>query len=228
MAEVKAVLAASVLVLRELARTAGDAEREASSPYEVLMIRRHESASFVPNAWVFPGGMLEELDRDVSRARHGGSLLAAMKVAAIRELFEETGIWLGRPLEDADPKRRRLLAGNLAFRSLLAESPVELDRLVWTSRWITPDGVPKRFDTYFFLTVAPDGAIASLVNDEAVEVAWVTPERAIAELKMVFPTIRNLEAISGFESVTALLDSRRGAEIPAVQPVIVDGKVTLP
>jgi 8-oxo-dGTP pyrophosphatase MutT (NUDIX family) len=192
------------------------------------MIRRHAGASFVPGVWVFPGGMLEELDREIARARHGGSFLAAMKVAAMRELFEETGVWLGTPLEEPEPKRRRLLAGSLAFRNLLAESPVEPERLVWTSRWITPDGVPKRFDTYFFLTVAPEGAIASLVNDEAVEIIWARPEHAIAELKMVFPTIRNLEAVCGFESIDALLESRRGVEIPPVQPVIVDGRITLP
>src|SRR5437764_13330419 len=99
------VPAASVIVLRD-------------APFEVLMIRRHEGASFVPNAWVFPGGMVEQLDREIARERGDGSLLGRMRVAAARELFEETGVWLGAPLENAQSKPRRLLAGSPGFRRL--------------------------------------------------------------------------------------------------------------
>lgn len=214
MAEVEAVPAASVIVLRD-------------SPLEVLMIRRSENASFVPNAWVFPGGMVEQLDREIARERGDGSLLGRMRVAGARELFEESGVWLGAPLENAESKRRRLLAGSLSFRALLDESPVDFAQLVWTSHWITPLGVPKRFDTYFFLTTVSRDIVATVENDEAVEAAWIAPDDALAKLKMVFPTIKNLEAIRGFDSAAALIDSRRGAKIEAIQPVMRDGKPTL-
>jgi len=215
MAEVEPVPAASVILLRD-------------APLEVLMIRRPENASFVPNVWVFPGGVVEQFDREIARERGDGSLLGRMRVAAARELFEESGIWLAAPLENAQSKRRRLLAGSLSFRALLDESPVDFAQLVWTSHWITPLGVPKRFDTYFFLAVAARDAVATVDNDEVVEAAWITPDDALANLKMVFPTIKNLEAIRGFDSAAALIESRRGAKIEPVLPVLRDGRPTLP
>jgi 8-oxo-dGTP pyrophosphatase MutT (NUDIX family) len=207
--------AASVIVLRD-------------APLEVLMIRRNENASFVPNAWVFPGGIVEQLDREIARERGDGSLLGRMRIAAVRELFEESGVWLGAPLENAESKRRRLLAGILSFRALLDESPVDLSQLVWTSHWITPIGVPKRFDTYFFLAKVSRDIVATVENDEAVEAAWMSPDDALANLKMVFPTIKNLEALRGFDSADALIDSRRDAKIEPIQPVLVDGRPALP
>lgn len=214
--EVRALPAASVLVLRE--------------PFEVLMLRRHERSSFVPNVWVFPGGAADDADYEIARAGGDGSLLGAMRVTAVRELFEEAGLWLGPPLENTEQKRRRLLDGTGLFRALLDEASVDLSQLVWTSRWITPLGLPKRFDTYFFLARAPVAAIATLVNDEAVELVWISPSAALErcaahEFEMVFPTIKNLEALIGFTSISGLIESRSGGEIPAIQPVIVaDGK----
>lgn len=216
MAEVTPVPAASVIVLRD-----------AQPSFEVLMIRRHEGASFVPNVWVFPGGMVEQLDREIARERGDGSLLGRMRVAAARELFEETGVWLGAPIENSDSKRRRLLAGNLGFRTLLDESPIDFEQLVWTSHWITPAGIPKRFDTYFFLAKADANAVATVENVEAVDVRWLTPDAALNELQMVFPTIKNLEALRGFDSIEALIASRRGAKIEPVEPVLVNGKPAL-
>jgi len=216
LAEVTPVPAASVIVLRD-----------AQPSFEVLMIRRHEGASFVPNVWVFPGGMVEQLDREIARELGDGSLLGRMRVAAARELFEEAGVWLGAPIENSDSKRRRLLAGNLGFRHLLDESPIDFEKLVWTSHWITPAGIPKRFDTYFFLTKADSNAVATVENVEAVDVRWLTPDAALNELPMVFPTIKNLEALRGFESIEALIASRRDAKIEPVEPVLVDGKPAL-
>jgi len=214
MAEVTPLHAASVIVLRD-------------SPLEVLMIRRHDNASFVPSAWVFPGGVVEQLDREIARERGDGSLLGRMRVAAARELFEESGVWLGAPIENAEGKRRRLLAGNLSFRQLLDEAPVDLDQLVWTSHWITPAGIPKRFDTYFFLAKVSRDVVATVENNEAVESVWITPSDALIHLKMVFPTIKNLEALRGFDSADALIASRRGAEIKAIEPVLVNGRPEL-
>lgn len=206
--------AASVIVLRD-------------APLEVLMLRRHAGASFMPNAWVFPGGIAERPDHEL-----GGDTLAAMKIAGVRETFEETGVWLGVPLEDAETKRRRLLAGTLDMRQLLDEAAVDLERLVWTSRWITPVGVPKRFDTYFFLAQAARGTVATVQEEEAVDAVWINPAAALArhaagEMQMVFPTLRNLEALTGFESAAALIESRKGLTIEPIEPVLVDGRPTL-
>jgi 8-oxo-dGTP pyrophosphatase MutT (NUDIX family) len=203
-AEVSPIPAASVIVLRD-------------SPLEVLMIRRHSKSSFVPDAWVFPGGVVEPDDHDLG----DGTELNTMRIAAARELFEESGIWLGAPLADADAKRRGLLAGEITFASLIDESPIDLEKLVWTSRWITPIGVPKRFDTYFFLATVDRHAIASAENVEAVEVIWIPPAEAIEKLQIVFPTQKNLEALAGFASAEELLASRRGMDVPTTRPVLV-------
>ncbi|HEX7832735.1 MAG TPA: NUDIX hydrolase, partial [Thermoanaerobaculia bacterium] len=214
--EVIAIPAASVIVLRD-------------APLEVLMMRRHAQSSFMPDAWVFPGGVAEQIDNELA----DGAFLSAMRYTGIRETFEETGVWLGHALDDAPHKRRRLLAGSLTLRHLVTEAPVDLDALVWTSRWITPVGVPKRFDTYFFLTEVSRDVVASAEQTEGVDVTWISPEDALAryaakEMKLVFPTLRTLESLCGFESVAALVDSRRGAVIEPIQPVLVNGKPTLP
>jgi len=204
--EVPIVPAASVIAVRD-------------RPFEVLMIRRHIKSSFVPDTWVFPGGAVDREDA----ALGDGSELATMRIAAARELFEETGIWLGgRSSEEA---RRDLLEGRVSFSALLAKTSIDFKRLVWTSRWITPAGVPKRFDTYFFLAEVGRDAVATPENREATETAWISPADAIRRetegtFPMVFPTIKNLEAIAGFDDVASLLASRRGVEIPTTRPIL--------
>lgn len=210
--EVQPVPAASVLVMRP--------------PFDVLMIRRHERSAFAPNAWVFPGGVADTIDHEIGRDNGTDGKLDVMRITAARELFEETGLWLGKGLEDAEHKRRRLLAGSMTYRQLMTEGPVDFSQLVWTSHWITPVGRPKRFDTYFFLVKSPEGAVATAEHDEAVEVTWLSPAAALSryaagDFQMVFPTIKNLEALEGFASIDDLLAARRGVAIPVIQPVIV-------
>jgi len=165
--------AASMIVLRD-------------SPLEVLLLRRHERASFVPNAWVFPGGIVEGDETP--------------EEAAARETREEAGL-------EIDPAS-----------------------LVATSRWITPKGIPKRFDTWFFLAKVPRDTAVNIDRTEVVDAMWIRPADALArrDLHLVFPTIKNLQALVDFESADALIDSRRGANIEPVQPVLVNGKPTLP
>ncbi|HEX8171885.1 MAG TPA: NUDIX hydrolase [Thermoanaerobaculia bacterium] len=164
--------AASAIVLRD-------------SPLEVLLLRRSERSSFVPNAWVFPGGAIEAGETPVQ--------------AAVRETLEECGI-------------------TLDSRSLVA-----------TSRWITPAGIPKRFDTWFFLAPVDRDAAVRIDGHEIVESMWIAPAEALRrrDLHLVFPTIKNLEAVAAFDDVETLLASRRGAIIEPIEPVLVNGKPTL-
>ena len=165
--------AASVIVLRD-------------SPLEVLLLRRNEKSSFVPNAWVFPGGVIE------------GDETA--EAAAVRETFEEAGL------------------------------VIDAASLVLTSRWITPVGIPKRFDTWFFLAKVDGSAAVTIDQQEIVESMWIAPADALArrDLKLVFPTIKNLEALTGFDSAAAVIASRANAIVEPIQPILVDGKPTLP
>lgn len=206
MAEVTPLLSASVILLRD-------------APLEVLMLRRRDTASFVPSLWVFPGGVADEADFAGTT-----DTVDAMRVTAARELFEESGVWLG-PVRPTDEQRQALLRAEVAFREL---GQPDLDQLVLTSHWITPVGVPKRFDTYFFLAKVQRDVVATLHEEEAADMRWIAPREALETLDIIFPTRKNLEAIAGFATADELIDSRRGADIPVIQPIIVDKKIRLP
>lgn len=209
--------AASTIVLRD-------------DPFEVLLMRRVDTSSFVPGAWVFPGGMAENIDRKIAGAMGQPAELDTMKVCAIRELLEESGLWLGEPLSDHDARRLALLEDHTSFEQIAGSATLPLDRLVWTARWITPAGIPKRFDTYFFLAAVPRDRLATPDQREAVEMLWIAPSEALrrerrGELKLVFPTIKNLEAIASFRSARDLLDARRSVDVPTTRPIlVVEGK----
>jgi 8-oxo-dGTP pyrophosphatase MutT (NUDIX family) len=164
--------AASVIVLRD-------------GPLEVLLLRRNDNSSFVPGAWVFPGGAIDDGETP--------------EAAAVRETFEEAGLTL------------------------------DASRLVATSRWITPVGIPKRFDTWFFIAGIDRNATVTIDGHEIVESMWISPAGALArrDLKLVFPTVKNLEALVGFDDANAVLASRRGAIIEPIEPVLVNGRPTI-
>jgi len=210
--------AASVIVMR-------------GEPFEVLFLRRTEASTFVPGSWVFPGGTLDDVDREVASSVGKSSDLDVMRICAIRELFEESGVWLGASIQNPASMRRRLLKDSRVFREIGSQAAATTENLTWTSRWITPIGIPKRFDTYFFLALTRGSGDATPEHGEGVEVAWLTPAEALErharrEFPLVFPTIRNLEAIRGCTSPVDLLHDRRDARIETVQPVlVVDGDV---
>lgn len=211
------VPSASVLIVRD-------------DPFEVLLLRRHASSPVAPDAWVFPGGTVDPGDEELAERFGDGSVLDRMRITAAREAFEEAGVWLGAPLPSAEERRAALLRGDVSFGELLAESQIDLPRIVWTSRWITPVGIPRRFDTWFFVAPVGRGTVAVAEQREAVETAWIAPAQALqrqGEMKMLFPTLKNLEAIAAFPTTAALLEARRDAVIEPVQPVLVDGKPAL-
>jgi 8-oxo-dGTP pyrophosphatase MutT (NUDIX family) len=112
-----------------------------------------------------------------------------------------------------------------AVREVQEEVQVDLDpeALVPFARWITPPEVSIRFDTYFFLGVAPAGAEAVPDGQEIVDARWFAPERALqgaeaGELLMVFPTIKNLEVLARFDTADALLRWASTHEVRPVQP----------
>ena len=127
-----------------------------------------------------------------------------------------------------------------ALRELEEEASVALPpdaRLTPFSRWITPPEVKIRFDTWFFVVAAPEGAAPAVDGAECVDVRWARPQQALdsyaqGQLELVFPTIKHLEQLASFESVEATLDAARARDVEPVQPRIVvsDGgaKVLLP
>lgn len=207
-APVEARPAASTILLR-------------GEPVEVLFLHRSAASTFVPGSWVFPGGALDPIDARINE----GDELDRMRLCAIRELFEETGIWIGTPLQDSSSWRAKLMDDPAVFETLVRLSPPDLSRLVWTSRWVTPEGVPKRYDTWFFL-VSIGEEEATIDEREGVALAWLSPAEALernraGSLDMVFPTIRNLEAIQDYASAEELLSARLVATIPTTRPRLI-------
>jgi 8-oxo-dGTP pyrophosphatase MutT (NUDIX family) len=171
---------------------------------EVFLVRRHRKASFMSNAFVFPGGKIDPDD--------GGP-----EVAAVRELFEEAGVLLADRSLPADRQRewrRRLLVGETSFAALLAEEKLapDLTRLHPWSRWVTPSFEPKRFDAQFFVAELPPDQIPSFDEQETVEEVWVAPATALARqdqgtLPLPPPQLRTFHELAGTRTVGATVVS---------------------
>jgi 8-oxo-dGTP pyrophosphatase MutT (NUDIX family) len=118
-----------------------------------------------------------------------------------------------------------------ALRELEEEAGIDLDdvqALVPFSRWITPEEVSIRFDTFFYVAAAPPGAEPRIDGAECVDARWIRPADALAagergELMLVFPTIKHLEQLAGLESVEHALAAARERDVRPVLPKVVHG-----
>jgi len=115
-----------------------------------------------------------------------------------------------------------------AVRELAEEAGIELaaDELVAYSRWITPRVVPVRFDTRFYLALAPAHSPPRPDGSETVDAGWFGPQRALdmhraGELPLVFPTIKHLESLVGFANAAEALEAARRREVRPVEPRVV-------
>jgi 8-oxo-dGTP pyrophosphatase MutT (NUDIX family) len=116
-----------------------------------------------------------------------------------------------------------------ARRELREEAGIELpqsDPMVPFARWITPEVSRVRFDTWFFVAAAPEGAQARVDGGEVVDAIWLTPEAALERqqlgtLLLVFPTIKQLQQLARFDSAAALLGHASGHNVEPVQPRVV-------
>ncbi len=181
--------AASVILLRR-------GGLHGSPGIEVLLGKRTSRASFMANAWVFPGGALDSVSSERAPDDHD------YRAAALRELAEEVSVQLDDP-----------------------------DQLVPFSRWITPVEVKVRFDTRFYLAIAPPHCAPSPDEQEIVEVSWLAPYAALdrhgaGEMLLVFPTIKQLQALAEFASVDEALAAARSREVKPIMPkvAVVDGE----
>lgn len=99
-------------------------------------------------------------------------------------------------------------------------------RLVPFSRWITPTEVRTRFDTWFFLAAAPDGAEPECDGEECVDVRWLRPSTALQagrreEMLLVFPTVKHLEQLADLRSVDHAFASARSREVVPILPRVI-------
>lgn len=233
--------------------------RDGASGIEVFMLKRHIESDFVGGAYVYPGGKVDEADRhaDVEEVCEGLSSRAAnakmnvesgaigVWIAAVRECFEEAGVLLakdssGEHVSFSDPAvhkrfsehKSKVYKGEKRLVDVCREENLvlQLDEIHYFSHWITPPSAPKRFDTHFFVAVAPPEQEALHDDIETVANCWVRPMDAVdmyknEEMFMVFPTIKHLLLLSEFDTVEALMASAAAKKnFPTMQgrPIFLD------
>lgn len=214
--------------------------RPAAQGLEVLMLERADKGDRNSGAWVFPGGLLDPADRGLHACCAGLDDATASArlgvpeggldfyVAAIRETFEEAGLLFARDangrlptsgaLAKLAPLRGPVARGEHAFDLLCRDHGLELapDLLHYIAHRVTPQGLPKRFDTRFFLAVAPPGQQADRDATELVQHGWFDPREMRREdpaRKLLQVTRSILDLLAGFDDLGSLL---RWAESPRV------------
>jgi 8-oxo-dGTP pyrophosphatase MutT (NUDIX family) len=236
--------ASTILLLRDSAARTVDGKSR--NEIEVFMMVRHYEIDFNSGALVFPGGSVDKGDREIIDSGDlftGGEGFDAdalsFRIAAIRETFEESGILLARSkgstaLIDAQRasaieagNRKDLCDGSVSFLKVLSDNELvlALDELIPYAHWITPEGMPKRFDTWFFLAAAPPDQLGTHDGKESTDSIWVSPREAVAggesgRFKLPFPTTRNLIKLGKQGGVRTALDDARGKPVVAVMPVM--------
>jgi 8-oxo-dGTP pyrophosphatase MutT (NUDIX family) len=181
--------------------------RDSDDGPEVLLMRRSKRSGFAADAWVFPGGVVDDEDRDpaVMERLDGPTPMQwaerlgltdpaealAYVVAAVREAFEETGILLARVSDDAtnpggalsniDVARRALLSNVVDLRQIFITRNLRMagDELLYLAHWITPEPEPRRYDTRFFLARVDAEAVCTPHEEELTESVWLTARGAV-------------------------------------------------
>jgi 8-oxo-dGTP pyrophosphatase MutT (NUDIX family) len=170
-----------------------------------------------------PGGPAQSLEESL-----------AYFVAAARELFEEAGIVLGHVDRDqagGGPTATSLATQRLALehgRDLVEVAheiglDLELERLVYYAHWITPEAIPQRFDTRFFLAVLPDGQEAAPSPYEIAAGEWIAVPDALSrgksgDMQFHFATLRHLQRLAPFTTVDDVLGFARSKPVHPVMP----------
>ncbi len=168
---------------------------------ELLMLQRGTEAQFMPGVWVFAGGVVERSDRDAAAATPPplagiGADELAHRICGARELGEEASL-------------------EIAVEALLP----------W-SRWITPEQVPMRFDTRFYVGRAPADAVPEHDPVEMAAARWVAPERALSDFaagsfELSFPTVKHLEELRRYSDADAIIAAAAARPVVPLTPKVV-------
>jgi 8-oxo-dGTP pyrophosphatase MutT (NUDIX family) len=191
-------------------------------PWELLLVHRPGGADFAAGAYVFPGGTV-----------HAGDMGWGdeIRMAAVREVFEEVGILLARrgrrfARQAESDGVRSIVEGGKTFGEALRELRLEpaLDRLVMFARWVTPVQLRRRYDARFFLAQLPVDQGVRPQEGEVTDWLWTTPAKALTspEITLVYATRTVLDSVAADKDAARLFSrARRLKEVPAVQPKMV-------
>ncbi|MFB7242241.1 NUDIX hydrolase [Streptomyces populi] len=233
--------------------------KDSGSGPVVHMLRRRASMAFAGGAYAYPGGGVDPRD-DEHQIRWAGPTRAwwarrlgvdetsaqAVVCAAVRETYEEAGVLLAGPSPDSvvgdttgddwEADRAALVARDLSFAEFLDRRGLVLrsDLLGAWARWITPEFESRRYDTWFFVAVLPEGQRTRNASTEADRTVWIRPADAAAgydkgELLMMPPTIATLRGIVEYESSAAALAGAADRDLTPVlaEARLEDGEVVL-
>ncbi|MGA7051223.1 MAG: NUDIX hydrolase [Mycobacterium sp.] len=235
--------AATVMLVRDAKAGSGAGSGAGIS---VFLMRRHPKMEFAPGVMVFPGGGVDERDRNAEIAWAGPppqwwaqrfgiepDLAEALVCAAARETFEESGVLFAGPaavpdgmVRDASvfsDSRSALAEGTLSFADFLRRENLVLrsDLLRPWANWVTPEAErTRRYDTYFFVAALPEGQRADGENTESDRAGWTTPQATIDDFaagrNFLLPPTWTQLDSLAGRSVADLLSVER--QIVAVQP----------
>lgn len=223
--------------------------RDSPAGLQVLMLRRAEKPNDQNSgAAVFPGGLLDAqdsqpaahacvqgLDDAAASARLGLPAQGlSWWLAALRECFEECGLLyadqpgavVALPASERRALREALNRGTLGVADFCQRFGLRLDASAFTyySHWVTPPGRPKRFDTRFFVAVAPPAQQAEADNTELLALMWLTPAEALAPergLKLLNVTELTLRELARHPSTASVLAEAAARPLaPAIRPVV--------
>ena len=223
--------------------------RDAPAGMEVLLLRRHAQASNMAGVYVFPGGKLDEADCTLgsgglldqptatlhTRLAEPGTDAATasgLHVAALREALEECGLLLAEPTAPGRAldalRARAMLRDGMPFADMLTALQLRLQtrQLAPWSRWITPLSPTvssRRFDTRFFVALAPAGQTALHDNEETTESVWVAPRAALEQYRdgridLAPPQIMSLAHLARHASAGSVLQAAQGQRPPTILP----------
>lgn len=188
------------------------------------MVRRAREASFMGGARVFPGGAVEAIDSGPEAAAavrwSGDPAEFPWRAAALREVAEEVGIVIGEGIAD--------LAGR-SGAEIYAAMPaggLDADRLHYWSNWVTPRGVPKRFDARFYVVEVGTDVAARSDRLEVYDPVWVTPHAALAAADagswiVEAPTRAHLELLTQVRDLDGALRVAEQAVPVRIEPRLV-------
>jgi endoribonuclease LACTB2 len=183
---------------------------------KVFLVKRAKTLAFMANYYAFPGGQRDPVDTETPVLNGDGGDDLAMRVAAIRELFEETGVMIARgaerlPAEKLIALRQELISDQTSFKDILAREGLALDAnlLIEAPRWVTPAHSPRRYNTRFYTAWLPDGQETEVIPGELEEGEWLRPKEALrrwidGDCIIVTPIVFALKALAeGVDDFTA-------------------------
>jgi 8-oxo-dGTP pyrophosphatase MutT (NUDIX family) len=199
-------------------------EQPAGAP-ELLMVERAGGMAFAAGALVFPGGRIDDADRQLGQDRG----IDPAAVAAIRETIEETAVPVGlspTPGATAARELQDALIADRPFDELLLGHGLELDAgsLTLFARWVPKFHAVRRFDTLFFIARCPAGEWQPrVIEGECDGASWLTADEVLkrderGEARLIFPTRRNLERLAQHSSYAEISADAAAHPVEPVTP----------